>query len=92
MTILYALLYVALSNIFHMKMCINYSNRKLLRRLVNYEELILHCKVVNFVLIIFLWISLDFLSMITYEVLYVWILRYTVCSAWFIDIRISACY
>ena len=57
--------YVALSN---MKMCINYSNRKLLRWMVSYKELILYCKVVNFVLITFLWISLDFLSMVTYEV------------------------
>ena len=35
-----------------------------------------------------------FLSMVIYEVLYLytWCLRYTICSAWFLDIRISTCY
>ena len=32
-----------------------------------------------------------FLSMIIYEVLYAWCLRYNICSAWFLDIRISTC-
>ena len=31
------------------------------------------------------------LSMIIYEVLYIWSLRHNICSAWFIDIRISTC-
>ena len=36
----------------------------------------------------------SFLSMIIYEVLYTllsWCVRYTICSAWFIDIRIWTC-
>ena len=32
---------------------------------------------------------IDFLSMIIYEVLYAWCLRYNICSAWFLDIEIS---
>ena len=32
-----------------------------------------------------------FLSMIIYEVLYTCCLRYNICSAWFLDIRISTC-
>ena len=34
----------------------------------------------------------SFLSMIIYEVLHTWCLRYNICSAWFLDIRISTCY
>ena len=36
----------------------------------------------------------SFLSMIIYEVLYslLWCLRYNICSAWFLDIRISTCW
>ena len=33
-----------------------------------------------------------FLSMIIYEALYTWCLRYNICSAWFLDIRISICF
>ena len=33
-----------------------------------------------------------FLSMIIYEILYTQCLRYNICSAWFLDIRISTCY
>ena len=33
-----------------------------------------------------------FLSMIIYEVLYTWCLRYNICSAWLLDIRISTCF
>ena len=32
-----------------------------------------------------------FLSMIIYEVLYPWCLRYNICSTWFLDIRLSTC-
>ena len=32
---------------------------------------------------------ISFLSMIIYEVLYTWCLRRNVCSAWFLDIKIS---
>ena len=38
------------------------------------------------------WISLGFLSMIVYEVLYTRCLRYNFGSTWFLDIRISTCY
>ena len=36
----------------------------------------------------------SYLSMIIYEVLYslLWCLRYNICSAWFLDIRISTCF
>ena len=45
-----------------------------------------------FVGIRFLWILLAFLSMIINEVYsYTWCLRYNICSAWFLDIRISTC-
>ena len=40
----------------------------------------------------FLWISLSFLYMIIYEVLYAWCLRYNTWNAWFLDIRISTCF
>ena len=30
--------------------------------------------------------------MIIHGVLYAWCLRYNICSAWFLDIRISTCY
>ena len=33
----------------------------------------------------------SFLSLIIYEVLYTRCLRYNICSAWFLDIRISTC-
>ena len=33
-----------------------------------------------------------FLSMIIYEYLDTWCLKYNICSAWFLDIRISNCY
>ena len=44
-----------------------------------------------FVGIIFSWISLGFLSMIIYKVFYTLWLRHKICSAWFLDIRISTC-
>ena len=47
---------------------------------------------VNFVGINFLQIALSFLTMIIYEVLYTWCLRYNICSAWFLDIRTSTCF
>ena len=48
---------------------------------------------VNFIGIKFSLVPLSFLSMITVnEVLYIWCLRYNICSAWFLDIRISTCY
>ena len=31
---------------------------------------------------------ISFLSMIVYEVLYTWCLRYNICSTWFLDERI----
>ena len=34
----------------------------------------------------------SFLSMIIYEILYTWCLRYNICSAGFLDIRISTCF
>ena len=34
---------------------------------------------------------MDFISIIIYEVLYAWRLRYNICSARFLDIRISPC-
>ena len=34
----------------------------------------------------------NFLSMTIYEVLYTWCLTYNICSARFLDIRISTCY
>ena len=33
-----------------------------------------------------------FLSIIIYKVLYIQCLRYNICSAWFLDIRISTCF
>ena len=33
----------------------------------------------------------NFLSTIIYEVLYMWCLRYNICSAWFLDVGISTC-
>ena len=39
----------------------------------------------------FLWIVIGFLPMIIYEVLYTWCLRYNICSAWFLGIRILTC-
>ena len=33
----------------------------------------------------------SFLPMIIYEVLHTWCLRHNICSAWFLDIRISTC-
>ena len=49
---------------------------------------------VYFVGIEVLWILFSFLSTIIYGVLYTlsWCLRYNICSAWFLDIRISTCY
>ena len=38
------------------------------------------------------WISSGFLSMIIYEVSHTCCLRYIICSAWFLDIRISTCF
>ena len=32
-----------------------------------------------------------FLSMVIYEALYTWCLRYNICSTWFLDIKISTC-
>ena len=40
----------------------------------------------------FSWISLGVLSMIIYKGLYTWCLRYNICSATFLDIRISTCF
>ena len=40
----------------------------------------------------FSWISLSFLYMIIYEVLYTWCLRYNIWSAWSLDIRLSTCF
>ena len=37
-------------------------------------------------------ILLGLLSVIIYEVLYTCCLRYNICSAWFLDIRISTCF
>ena len=34
----------------------------------------------------------SFLSMIIYEVLYTWCVRYNICNTWFLDIRISTCF
>ena len=34
----------------------------------------------------------SFLSMIIYEVLYTWRFGYNICSAWFLDIRMSTCF
>ena len=47
--------------------------------------------VFNFVGIKFSHISSSFLSMIISEVLYMWYVRYNICSTWFLDIRISTC-
>ena len=50
--------------------------------------------VVNFVRIKFSWISLGLLSMIIYEDLYTWCLRYNICSAWFlkvVSVQMSVC-
>ena len=33
-----------------------------------------------------------FVRFLIYEVLYVWCLRYNICSTWFLDFRISTCY
>ena len=38
------------------------------------------------------WVSLSFLSMIIYGVLYTRCLRYNICSAWFLDIRALTCF
>ena len=46
---------------------------------------------VNYVGIKFSWISLCFFSMIIYE-FQAWCLRYNICSAWFLDIRMSTCF
>ena len=55
-------------------------------------ELAMYGKIV-FVRFKFLWISLNFLSMIIYEVSYTYMMfKYIICSAWFLDIRISTCY
>ena len=93
--------YVALSNVFllmPMKMCIHSS---LLRRQAIYNiclcfivlyNFVLYSVVVNLVGIKFSWISLSFLSMIIHEVLDVVFLMYNICSAWFLDIRISTCF
>ena len=40
----------------------------------------------------FSWILLAFLSIIIYEVLYAWCLRYNIYCIWFLDIRISTCF
>ena len=82
----------------HMKMCIHYL---LLRRLASYKVCL--CFIVLSVTVctvgyvclfcgdqIFVYF-VSFLSMIIYEVLYTWCLRYNICSAWFLDIRISTC-
>ena len=81
-----------------MKTCIYYSNRRLLRRLSNCKvHLCLFLCVNTYCTVDFRgdqisWILLSFLSMIIYEVLYAWCLRYNICSAWFLDIRISSCF
>ena len=36
-------------------------------------------------------IFMDFVWSIIHEVLYAWCLRYNICSAWFLDSRISNC-
>ena len=36
-------------------------------------------------------IFVDFVRFLIHEVLYAWCLRYNICSAWFLDIRISTC-
>ena len=44
---------------------------------------------------LFFWvvqIFADFISVIIYEISYTWCLRYIICSAWFLDIKISTCY
>ena len=57
----------------------------------------LNCRVYMFVYFVgikFSWILFNFLSTIIYGVLYTlsWCLRYNICSAWFLDIRISTCF
>ena len=37
-------------------------------------------------------IYVDFVRLFIHENLYAWCLRYNICSAWFIDIRISTCF
>ena len=36
-------------------------------------------------------IFMDFVRFLIDEVLYAWCLRYNICSAWILDIRISTC-
>ena len=82
-----------------MKMCIHYS---LLRRLASYKVCLCFIVLsVTFCIVGYVCsfrgdqIFVDFvsfLSMIIYEILYTWCLRYNICSTWFLDIRISTCF
>ena len=83
----------------HTKMFIHYS---LLRRMASYKVCL--CFIVLWVTVCTVgYVCLfhgeqifvdfvSFLSMIIYEVLYTWCLRYNICSAWFLDIRVSTCF
>ena len=54
---------------------------------------VFYCVVINSLYCrICLFNFVSFLSMIIYEVLYTWCLRYNICSAWLLDVKISTCY
>ena len=90
--------YVTLSNVFQlmdMKTFIHYLTRNLMAGYKVY--LCFYCNVrVNpalyscllFVGMKFMWIALGFLSVIIYEVLYTWCLRYNISSACFLDMYV----